>query len=197
MRLYCAVADKQGVPRRETDRDDPKRLFLKICRAAAHGSSRLRPSMRLIADTILFSAQQTPRFNAISIAGAHVRDAGATAVEELAYTLANGPGLRRGATAPRRGKSHVWRGDCRSSFTCIWTFFEEIAKFRAGRSCGRSCSNRDSASRILRLRKFRFGVVCGGIIAGCGATVEQYRACRNRDFGGRARRCTIAIYLRI
>ena len=72
----------------------------------------VRPSMRLIADTILFSNKTTPRFNPISIAGAHVRDAGCTAAEEMAYTLANGVAyvdelMRRGGDAGRLRQAPV------------------------------------------------------------------------------------------
>src|SRR5690606_24233194 len=87
--MYCAVADKKGVPRSAltgTIQND----ILKEYVARGTWIFPVRPSMRLISDTIQFSNAETPRFNAISIAGAHVRDAGATAVEELGYTLANG-----------------------------------------------------------------------------------------------------------
>ena len=54
-----------------------------------------QPSLRLIADTIEFCAAEVPRFNAISVAGAHFRDAGANAVQEMAFTLADGVDLLR------------------------------------------------------------------------------------------------------
>src|ERR1700733_4988973 len=86
---YIAVADKFGVPRSKltgTIQND----ILKEYVARGTWIFPVKPSMRLISDTILYSNDVTPRFNPISIAGAHVRDAGATAVEELGYTLANG-----------------------------------------------------------------------------------------------------------
>ena len=87
--MYVAYADKQGVARDKltgTIQND----ILKEYVARGTWIFPVRPSMRLIADSILYANATTPRFNPISIAGAHVRDAGATAVEEMAYTLANG-----------------------------------------------------------------------------------------------------------
>ena len=88
--------------------------------------------MRLIADTVLFAQDATPRFNAISIAGAHVRDAGSTAVEEMAYTLANGIAyvdelIRRGGDVERFAQRLSF------FFYVHMDFFEEVAKFRAAR----------------------------------------------------------------
>ena len=83
------MADKQGVHRSKltgTIQND----ILKEYVARGTWIFPVKPSMRLIADSILYSNDETPRFNPISIAGAHVRDAGATAAEEMAYTLANG-----------------------------------------------------------------------------------------------------------
>src|SRR5258707_6994633 len=87
--MYVACADKQSVPRSKltgTIQND----ILKESVARGTWIFPVRPSMRLIADSILYSTGETPRFNPISIAGAHVRDAGATAIEEMGYTLANG-----------------------------------------------------------------------------------------------------------
>jgi methylmalonyl-CoA mutase, N-terminal domain len=91
-----------------------------------------KPSMRLIVDTFEFGMKQVPRWNTISISGYHIREAGATAVQELAFTLADGlayvqAGIDRGLKvddfAPRLS----------FFFNCHNDFFEEIAKFRAAR----------------------------------------------------------------
>lgn len=158
--MYCAVADKQGVPRAKltgTIQND----ILKEYVARGTWIFPVRPSMRLIADTIMFSAEQTPRFNAISIAGAHVRDAGATAVEELAYTLANGLAyveelLRRGGDITRLARRLSF------FFYVHMDFFEEIAKFRAGRRLWAKLLESRFGITDAEARKFRFGVVCGG-----------------------------------
>jgi methylmalonyl-CoA mutase N-terminal domain/subunit len=90
------------------------------------------PSLRLVVDTIEYGTRHLPRWNTISISGYHIREAGATAVQELAFTIANGLAyidatLQRGLTidefAPRLSFFFDVHND----------FFEEIAKFRAGR----------------------------------------------------------------
>ena len=129
--MYLAAADKAGVPREKltgTIQND----ILKEYVARGTWIFPVRPSMRLIADTILFANRETPRFNPISIAGAHVRDAGATAVEEIGYTLANGIAyvealLARGADVDSFAKRL-------SFFFYVHTdLFEEVCKFRAAR----------------------------------------------------------------
>ena len=158
--MYLAVADKKNTPRSVltgTIQND----ILKEYVARGTWIFPVRPSMRLIADSILYSNEQTPRFNPISIAGAHVRDAGVNEVEELGYTLANGLAyvdelVRRGADPNKFARRLSF------FFYVHMGFFEEIAKFRAGRRLW---------ARLLRERygitdpkalMFRFGVVCGG-----------------------------------
>jgi methylmalonyl-CoA mutase N-terminal domain/subunit len=158
--MYLAVADKQGVPREKltgTIQND----ILKEYVARGTWIFPVRPSMRLIADTILFSNQETPRFNPISIAGAHVRDAGVTAVEEMGFTLANGIAyveelLRRGGDINRFARRLSF------FFYVHMDFFEEVCKFRAGRRIwARLLKERFGVTDEKALR-FRFGVVCGG-----------------------------------
>ena len=88
------------------------------------------PSLRLIADTIEFCAAEVPRFNAISVAGAHFRDAGANAVQEMAFTLADG--VTYCDTVVERGRMTIDQFAPQISFF-FYThgdFFEEIAKYR-------------------------------------------------------------------
>lgn len=158
--MYCAVADKQGVPRAKltgTIQND----ILKEYVARGTWIFPVRPSMRLIADTVLFSNQETPRFNPISIAGAHVRDAGATAVEELGYTLANGLAyveelLRRGGDATRFARRLSF------FFYVHMDFFEEVCKFRAARRLWPRLLEERFGITDPDAQRFRFGVVCGG-----------------------------------
>ncbi|MBT3809332.1 MAG: methylmalonyl-CoA mutase, partial [Rhodospirillaceae bacterium] len=117
--------------------------------------------MRLIADTILFSYDQTPRFNAISIAGAHVRDAGCTAVEEMGYTLANGLAyidelIRRGGDVEKFARRLSF------FFYVHMDFFEEVCKFRAGRRLWAKLLTERYGVKDPKALMFRFGVVCGG-----------------------------------
>jgi methylmalonyl-CoA mutase N-terminal domain/subunit len=158
--MYLAVADKHGVAREKltgTIQND----ILKEYVARGTWIFPVRPSMRLIADTILFSNQQTPRFNPISIAGAHFRDAGVTAVEEMGYTLANGLAyvdelLKRGGDINQFAKRLSF------FFYVHMDFFEEVCKFRAGRRLwARLLKERYDVQDASALR-FRFGVVCGG-----------------------------------
>lgn len=158
--MYLAAADKQGVPREQltgTIQND----ILKEYVARGTWIFPVRPSMRLIADTVLFSGRETPRFNAISIAGAHVRDAGATAIEEMGYTLANGLAyvdelLRRGGDIERFARRLSF------FFYVHMDFFEEVAKFRAGRRLWAKLLRERYSVTDEKALRFRFGVVCGG-----------------------------------
>ena len=158
--MYLAAADKAGVPREKltgTIQND----ILKEYVARGTWIFPVRPSMRLIADSILFANRETPRFNPISIAGAHVRDAGATAVEEIGYTLANGIAyvealLARGADVDSFAKRL-------SFFFYVHTdFFEEVCKFRAARRLWARLMKERFKATDPRSLFFRFGVVCGG-----------------------------------
>ena len=158
--MYCAVADKQGVPREKltgTIQND----ILKEYVARGTWIFPVRPSLRLIADTILFSNQQTPRFNPISIAGAHVRDAGCTAVEEMGYTLANGLAyidelIRLGGDVEKFARRLSF------FFYVHMDFFEEVCKFRAGRRLWAKLLKERYGVKDPKALMFRFGVVCGG-----------------------------------
>jgi len=158
--MYLAVADKRGVPRAKltgTIQND----ILKEYVARGTWIFPVRPSMRLIADTILFSNDATPRFNPISIAGAHVRDAGATAAEEMAYTLANGLAYveelrRRGGDVEKFAKRLSF------FFYVHMDFFDEVAKFRAGRRLWAQLMKERYGVSDPKAQHFRFGVVCGG-----------------------------------
>ncbi|MDP6564925.1 MAG: methylmalonyl-CoA mutase family protein [Alphaproteobacteria bacterium] len=158
--MYLAVADKMGVPRDRltgTIQND----ILKEYVARGTWIFPVRPSLRLIADSILFSNQETPRFNPISIAGAHVRDAGSTAVEEMGFTLANGLAyvdemLRRGGDVNHFAKRLSF------FFYVHMDFFEEVCKFRAGRRVWARLLKERYGVTDPKALMFRFGVVCGG-----------------------------------
>ena len=158
--MYVAAADNAGVPRASlsgTIQND----ILKEYVARGTWIFPVKPSMRLIADSIIFANQQSPRFNPISIAGAHVRDAGCTAAEEIGYTFANGLAyvdelLARGVDIDSFAKRLSF------FFYVHMDFFEEVAKFRAARRIwARFMKERYGASDPKSLL-FRFGVVCGG-----------------------------------
>ncbi|UJW83091.1 acyl-CoA mutase large subunit family protein [Hydrogenophaga sp. SL48] len=158
--MYLAVADKQGVPRSKltgTIQND----ILKEYVARGTWIFPVRPSMRLIADSILYSNEVTPRFNPISIAGAHVRDAGATAAEEMAYTLANGLAYVDELQA-RGGDVEKFAKRLSFFFYVHMDFFEEIAKFRAGRRLWARFMKERYGVKDPKAQHLRFGVVCGG-----------------------------------
>lgn len=158
--MYLAVADKQNVPRDKltgTIQND----ILKEYVARGTWIFPVRPSMRLIADSILYSNDVSPRFNPISIAGAHVRDAGATAAEEMAYTLANGLAYVDELRA-RGGDVEKFAKRLSFFFYVHMDFFDEIAKFRAGRRLWARLMKERYGVQDPKAQHFRFGVVCGG-----------------------------------
>jgi len=129
--FYIAVAKEQGVPLdqlRGTTQNDMLKEFI----AQKEWVSPVKPSMRIIADMLEYCSVHLPKWNTISISGYHIREAGATAVQELAFTLADGLGyvqlgLDRGLAvddfAPRLSFFFDVHND----------FFEEVAKLRAAR----------------------------------------------------------------
>ena len=127
-----------------------------------------RPSMRLVTDTIEFGARHTPRFNPISISGYHIREAGSTAAQELAFTLRDGMeyvdwALERGLAvddfAPRLSFFFNAHND----------FFEEIAKYRAARRIWAYAMRDRYGARDPRSHKLRFHAQT----AGCSLTWQQ------------------------
>ncbi len=129
--LYQLVAEEQAVPSNRI-RGTVQNDILKEYAARGTYIYPPRPSMRLVTDLFGYCTKELPAFNTISISGYHIREAGATAVQELAFTLANGLAYVRAAI---EAGLEVDRFAPRLSF--FWNahshFFEEIAKFRAGR----------------------------------------------------------------
>ncbi len=129
--MYIAVAEKQGV-RPEQLRGTIQNDILKEYIAQKEYIFPPEPSMRLVTDTIEYGTHHLPQWNTISISGYHIREAGSTAAQELAFTLADGMeyvrwGMARGLDvddfAPRLSYFFNAHND----------FFEEIAKYRAAR----------------------------------------------------------------
>jgi methylmalonyl-CoA mutase N-terminal domain/subunit len=129
--FYIAAAEKQGVDRRRL-RGTLQNDILKEYIAQKEFIFPPEPSMRLVTDTIEFAADHLPEWNSVSISGYHIREAGSTAVQELAFTLADGLEYVRWCLA--RGMD-IDRFAPRLSFffNCHNDFFEEIAKLRAAR----------------------------------------------------------------
>jgi len=128
---YIVAAEEQGVPAAKLSgtiqNDILKEFMVRNTYIYPPG-----PSMRIIADIIAFTAQEMPRFNSISISGYHMQEAGATAVQELAYTLADG--LEYVKLALSRGLPiDDFAGRLSFFFAIGMDFFTEIAKLRAAR----------------------------------------------------------------
>lgn len=129
--MYLAVAEKQGVPFDQV-RGTLQNDILKEYIAQKEWLFPPEPSMKVVVDTVEYCTQHVPQWNTISISGYHIREAGATALQELAFTLYDGicyveacieRGMKVDDFAPRLS----------FFFDCHNNFFEEIAKFRAAR----------------------------------------------------------------
>jgi len=129
--LYVAVAQERGIPLDSiggTTQNDILKEFI----AQKEWISPPRPAMKLVQDTMVFCAKHLPRWHPISISGYHIREAGATAVQELAFTLADGIGYAQ--TGIEAGLDIDEFAPRFSFFFDVHNeFFEEIAKLRAAR----------------------------------------------------------------
>ena len=165
--MYVVLAEKQGVGKREiggTIQNDMLKEFI------AQKTFMLppKPSLRIIVDTIEYCAKEVPRWNTISISGYHIREAGATAVQELAFTLADGiayveAAMERGLNvddfAPRFSfffDSHI-------------DFFEEVGKFRGARRMWAKIMRERFLAKNPRSWMLRFHTQT----AGCSLTAQQ------------------------
>ena len=165
--MYLAVAEKQGA--------DWKRIsgtlqndILKEYIAQKEYIYPPEPSMRLVIDTFEFGVKNTPKFNTISISGYHIREAGSTAVQELAFTLRDGMeyvewGMRRGLDVDE------FVPQLSFFFNAHNDFFEEIAKYRAARRIWHKAMVERYKSTNPRAWALRFHTQT----AGCSLTAQQ------------------------
>jgi methylmalonyl-CoA mutase N-terminal domain/subunit len=165
--MYFAVAEKQGADLGKisgTIQND----ILKEYIAQKEWIYPPRPSMRLIVDSIIFCARHVPRWNPVSISGYHIREAGSTALQELAFTLRDGieyveatiaAGLDVDEFAPRLSFFFNAHND----------FFEEIAKYRAARKIWAQVMRNRFKAKSERSLKLRFH----SQTAGCSLTAQQ------------------------
>jgi methylmalonyl-CoA mutase N-terminal domain/subunit len=129
--FYVALADKTGVPRdrlRGTCQND----ILKEFHAQNEFVFPPRPSLKLVVDTIEFATRELPQYNPVSISGYHIREAGSTAGQELAFTLADGMAYVE-AAIQAGSKVDDFAPRLSFFFNCHNDFLEEIAKYRAAR----------------------------------------------------------------
>ena len=129
--MYIVAAEKRGVPRARLE-GTIQNDILKEYVAQKEFLYPPAPSMRLVTDTIEFGTREMPRWNTVSISGYHIREAGSTAVQELAFTIADGMAYVEAALA--RGLDvDDFAPRLSFFFNSHSDFFEEIAKFRASR----------------------------------------------------------------
>ncbi|MEF8885994.1 MAG: methylmalonyl-CoA mutase family protein [Haloarculaceae archaeon] len=129
--MYVALADRQGVPREEV-RGTLQNDMLKEFIAQKEWVVPPEPSLDIVVDTVEFAVEETPKFRPVSVSGYHIREAGSTAVQELAFTLADG--LAYVEACQDRGLDVDEFGPQFSFFfNSHNAIFEEVAKFRAGR----------------------------------------------------------------
>jgi methylmalonyl-CoA mutase N-terminal domain/subunit len=165
--MYLAVAEKQGADWKKisgTLQND----ILKEYIAQKEYIYPPEPSMRLVIDTLEFGAKQTPKFNPISISGYHIREAGSTAIQELAFTLRDGMeyvewAMRRGMNVDEFGPQLSFFFNAHSDF------FEEIAKYRAARRIWYKAMTERYKSVNPRTWQLRFHTQT----AGCSLTAQQ------------------------
>jgi methylmalonyl-CoA mutase N-terminal domain/subunit len=165
--MYIAIGDQQGVPRdqlRGTIQNDMLKEFI----AQKEWVIPPRPSVDLIVDIFEFGIKETPKFNLISISGYHIREAGSTAIQELAFTIADGcayveAAMRRGIDIDKLGPQLSFFFNSHNSF------FEEIAKFRAARRLWARLMRERYGAKNPESWKLRFHTQT----AGCSLTEQQ------------------------
>jgi len=165
--MYVALADKGGIPAaslRGTVQND----LLKEYVARGTYIFPIRPAMRLVADILGWCAKNIPNWNSISISGYHMREAGCTAVQEVAFTIADG--IEYVETALRAGlKVDDFGPQLSFFFSAHQDFFEEVAKFRAARRLWARIMKERFGAKNPRSWMMRYHVQT----AGCSLTAQQ------------------------
>ncbi len=158
--MYVAVAKKQGVNPRTISGTVQNDILKEYIARGTHIFPP-QPSMRLVTDVFEWCSQNLPRWNTISISGYHIREAGATAVEELAFTLTNAiayvqAAVDRGLDVDKFGSQLSF------FFNAHNNFFEEIAKFRAARRLWARLMKERFGAKLEESMKLRFHAQTGG-----------------------------------
>ena len=159
--MFIAQAEKAGVARAQlggTLQND----ILKEYQAQKEFVFPPRQSMRLVRDTMAFTAQEMPKWNSISISGYHIREAGSTAAEELAFTLANGFAYVELAKEARLSIDEV-APRLSFFFNAHIDFFEEIAKYRAARRLWATWTRDHYGAKEPKSHQLRFHTQTAGV----------------------------------
>lgn len=157
--MYIAIAKKQGADLKQLSGTVQNDILKEY---AARGTYIYppAPSMRLITDVFEYCSKEVPKWNTISISGYHIREAGSTAVQELAFTLANGKAYLKAAL--QKGLDiNIFARRLSFFFNCHNNFFEEIAKFRAARRMWANIT-RNLGATHPDAQKLRFHAQTGG-----------------------------------
>ena len=190
--MYIVAAEKAGVPRAQlagTLQNDILKEFI----AQKEYIFPPAPSMRLVTDTVEWGTREMPRWNTISISGYHIREAGSTAVQELAFTIADGiayvedalaRGLRFDDFAPRLSFFFNSHND----------FFEEIAKFRAARRIWYKLCRERFGAENERSTWMRFHTQTAGVSLTAQQPLEQPHPRRDPGAGRGHRRHAVAAH---
>src|SRR5579872_84462 len=159
--MYQAVAERQGVPPARlagtTQNDILKEYIARGTYIYPPG-----PSLRLVTDAMAFCAERLPRWNPISISGYHIREAGATAVQEVAFTLGNAIAYLEAARAAGLGVDHI-APRLAFFFDAQMGFFEEVSKFRAARRLWARITREQFGARDPRSWMLRFHTQTAGV----------------------------------
>lgn len=157
--MYIALAKKQGADLKQISGTIQNDILKEY---AARGTYIYppKPSMRLITDIFEFCSKEVPKWNTISISGYHIREAGSTAVQELAFTLANGKTYLK-AALDKGLNINVFAKRLSFFFNCHNNFFEEIAKFRAARRMWAKIT-KDLGAADEKAQMLRFHTQTGG-----------------------------------
>jgi len=157
--MYIALAKKQGADLKQISGTVQNDILKEY---AARGTYIYppAPSMRLITDVFEYCSKEVPKWNTISISGYHIREAGSTAVQELAFTLANGKAYLK-AALDKGLDINVFAKRLSFFFNCHNNFFEEIAKFRAARRMWAHITKQLGATDA-GAQKLRFHTQTGG-----------------------------------
>ena len=166
--MYVALAKKRGTPLDKlggTIQNDILKEYV------ARGTHRfpITPSMRLVTDTFKYCTENLPRWNMISISGYHIREAGSTAVQEVAFTLANAIAYVEAAVEAGLDVD-AFAGRLSFFFNSHNNFFEEVAKFRAARRLWARIAKERFGAKKPNSGKLRFHTQT----AGCTLTVQQH-----------------------
>ena len=167
--FYIVAAEEQGVPADKLAGTLQNDIFKEYIARGTYIYPP-EPSLRLVTDTIEYCVHHLPHWNPISISGYHLREAGATAVQELAFTLANGIGYVRAAMERGLSADSVGR-QVSFFFSCDRDFFEEVAKFRAARRLWATIMRDDLGAVEPRAAMLRFHTQT----AGSSLTAQQPR----------------------